>query len=225
MVRDGPCCCPTCPKKHESLGQWTLIPRAFKDAHPELQLAENACVNRKAPCHEWCGLKEPATKGRPPGGKKAKLNEPAVAVAVQEAESLPYPRAIKAIDEIWGVRYAATRTHTDSPASLHAELARARGARRYAPIEAMSATKRGNKLPFPPAESIEYAVHGVFLRADPDDVNGTHGCWWVPLKMMVKAYGKEDLKPLLEQFEHDLKEAREEAYDECASGEDSDAEY
>ena len=88
----------------------------------------------------------------------------------------------------------------------------------------MSATKRGNKLPFVPAESIEYAVHGVFLRADPDDLNGSYGCWWVPLKMMVKAVGKEDVKPLLEQFEYDLKEAREEAYEECASGEDSDEE-
>ena len=42
--------------------------------------------------------------------------------------------------------------------------------------------------------------------------------------MMVKASGKEDLKPLLEQFEHDLKEAREEACDECPSGDDSDDE-
>ena len=109
-------------------------------------------------------------------------------------------------------------------ASSHIALARARGALRYAPIEAMTAVQRGNRLPFDPKETIEYAVHGKFLRPDPDDVKGTDGCWWVPLKMMVKAYGKEDLKPLLEQFEHELKEAREEACDECATDEDSDEE-
>ena len=33
--------------------------------------------------------------------------------------------------------------------------------------------------------------------------------------MLVKAIGKADLKPLLEQFEHDLAEAREEAFEDA----------
>ena len=128
MVRAGPCWCPTCPKKQESLGQWTYVPQAFKDAHPEHNLPENACVNKKTKCHEWCGLKEPATKGRPPS-KKAKLNEPAVAVAVQEAEALAFPRKIKSIDEIWGVRYAAAGlTPTDRSLLPHCARTHARRA-------------------------------------------------------------------------------------------------
>ena len=81
-------------------------------------------------------------------------------------------------------------------------------ARRFAPVENLSAVQRGNKLAFDPVKSIEYAVHGKFLRADPDDVKGVDGCWWCTMKMMVKAYGKEDLEPILEQFEHDLKARR-----------------
>ena len=96
-------------------------------------------------------------------------------------------------------------------------------ARRFAPVENLSAVQRGNKLAFDPVKSIEYAVHGKFLRADPDDVKGVDGCWWCTMKMMVDAYGKEDLEPILEQFEHDLKEAREEAIDNV-SEDDSDDE-
>ena len=110
-------------------------------------------------------------------------------------------------------------------ASSHIALARARGALRYAPIEAMTAVQRGNWLPFDPKETIEYAVHGKFLRPDPDDVKGADGCFWVPMKMMIKAYGKEDVKTLLEQFEYDLKEAREEAFDDYVSSDDSDEEF
>ena len=86
----------------------------------------------------------------------------------------------------------------------------------------MGVTKRGNRLPYMPSDGIEYAVHGKFLRADPDDVKGTDGCWWVKLKMMLKPYSKEELKPFLEQFEHELKEAREEALDNLVEGNDSD---
>ena len=105
MPLGGPCACPTCPEshKHRSLGQWTYVPKGFKLAHPELELTRNACVNKRAECREWCGLKEQATPGRPSNAKKAKLNEPAVAVAVSNAESLPYPRKLVSIDEIWGV--------------------------------------------------------------------------------------------------------------------------
>ena len=108
MPRTGPCVCPTCPLSHRdrSLGQWTYVPRLFKAQHPELNLPSDACVNKRAECLEWCGLKQEVPVGRP-ASKKAKLNEPAVAIAVKEADSLPYPRKIKSIDEIWGVRCAA----------------------------------------------------------------------------------------------------------------------
>ena len=103
--------------------------------------------------------------------------------------------------------------------------ARARApAHRYAAIETLGATKRGNRLPYAPSDGIEYAVHGKFLRPDPDDVKGVDGTWWVPLKMMVKAYSKEELQPLLEQFEHELAEARAEALDAVEEGGDSDDE-
>ena len=110
MPRTGPCVCPTCPLTHRdrSLGQWTYVPRLFKAQHPELNLPSDACVNKRADCLEWCGLKQEVPVGRP-ASKKAKLNEPAVAIAVKEADSLPYPRKIKSIDEIWGVRCAAGR--------------------------------------------------------------------------------------------------------------------
>eukprot|EP00966_Prymnesium_polylepis_P161446 3731067-Prymnesium_polylepis.2 len=92
----------------------------------------------------------------------------------------------------------------------------------------MTAVQRGNRLPCERRDGIEYAVHGNFLRADPDDVKGIDGCWWVPMEMLVKAIGKADLKPLLEQFEHDLAEAREEAFEdaceESEGGEEGDDE-
>ena len=88
--------------------------------------------------------------------------------------------------------------------------------RRYAPIENMTAVARGNRLPCERRDGIEYAIHGNFLRADPDDVKGIEGCWWCSMEMLVKAVGKADLKPLLEQFEHDLTEARAEAFDDAS---------
>jgi hypothetical protein len=109
MPVGGPCACPTCPLSHRdrSLGQWTKVPKAFKQAHPELDLPRDACVNKRAECRVWCGLQEEATVGRPSKAKQAKLNEPAVVVAVSNAESLPYPRALVSIDQIWGVRCVA----------------------------------------------------------------------------------------------------------------------
>jgi hypothetical protein len=47
---------------------------------------------------------------------------------------------------------------------------------RCAPIENMTAVQRGNRLPCERRDGIEYAVHGKFLRADPDDVKGIDGC-------------------------------------------------
>jgi hypothetical protein len=80
----------------------------------------------------------------------------------------------------------------------------------------MTAVARGNRLPCERRDGIEYAIHGNFLRADPDDVKGIEGCWWCSMEMLVKAVGKADLKPLLEQFEHDLTEARAEAFDDAS---------
>ena len=82
-------------------------------------------------------------------------------------------------------------------------------------MESLDEIVRGNKLPFDPSSNIEYAVHGKFRRHE-DDTNGVYGCWYVPLKKLVRAIGKDDLMPVLEQYEHDLKEAREEALERIA---------
>ena len=97
--------------------------------------------------------------------------------------------------------------------------------RRYANIEAMDETERGNKLPYPPASSIEYAVHGHYRRR-PDDINGIYGTWWVDIAMLLEALGgdKDELNTLLEQFEHDQAEARAEAVEEACAAAQGEAE-
>ena len=82
----------------------------------------------------------------------------------------------------------------------------------------------------PTAKTMEYAVHGLFKKPKVEGVelaNGVCGCWYVPLKKLVKNVGKEDLKPILDTFEHDLKEAREESIeglgDDFSDTDDSDS--
>ena len=67
---------------------------------------------------------------------------------------------------------------------------------------------------------IEYAVQGKFRRSI-DDTNGVHGCWYVPLKKLVRAIGKVNLAPILEAYEHDLAEARAEALEQIDEADES----
>ena len=68
------------------------------------------------------------------------------------------------------------------------------------------------KLPYAPdATSMEYAVHGRFLKPPVDGIeltSGVWGCFYMSLGQMVRDMNKEKVNTLMLQFEHDLKEAR-----------------
>ena len=104
--RQGPCQADDCKDRNKSSGQWTYLPKkiALKYGKPEW-----SCVCKKAGCLRWAEVPGAPTL------KRAKLNEPAVAVALKEAEDLPRPYALLKIDEIWAVRYASPARPPASP--------------------------------------------------------------------------------------------------------------
>ena len=61
----------------------------------------------------------------------------------------------------------------------------------------MTEVERGNLRGEP---SIEYAVHGKFRRHE-DDLNGIHGCWYIPLTELLMTFGADILQPKLVAFE------------------------
>ena len=96
----------------------------------------------------------------------------------------------------------------------------------------MEEVERGNKLPYNPADGLEYAVHGKWLR-NSDDTNGVYGCWYVGLKELMRTFKdneEEDkhkfIRDKIKEFEAEHKEAREEAFETLANaleeGESSD---
>ena len=217
-----------CKNREKSSGQWTYIPKmiARKYGKPEW-----SCVCKKANCLRWAEV---------PGApqlKRAKLNEPAVAVALKEADALPRPYALDKIDEIWGVRCASPACHSppappSSPARCLASAALTPLACRYTDITKMEEVERGNKLPHNPSDALEYAVHGKWKRK-PDDSNGIFGCWYISLKELMKTFKDDEeedkhafIRGKIVEFEKEQKEAREEAFEqhtyELEADEDSD---
>tara|TARA_B110000046_G_scaffold33628_1_gene36220 strand:+ start:617 stop:979 length:363 start_codon:yes stop_codon:yes gene_type:complete len=75
---------------------------------------------------------------------------------------------------------------------------------------------RGNMLQWPKSSSVEYAIHGKFLRS-PDDSNGLHSAYWVPLKKLILSLGKELVTEKLMEYEEEERRVREEAVDECVA--------
>ena len=88
-------------------------------------------------------------------------------------------------------------------------------ARRYADIAKMHPDLREVELPYAPAAtSMEYAMHGRYKKPAVGGIelgNGVWGCWYVSLKQLVRDLNKEEVTELLEQYDHDLAEARAEA--------------
>ena len=85
----------------------------------------------------------------------------------------------------------------------------------------MNEVSRGNRLAYAPSAHFEYLIHGLFKRTE-DDTNGIHGAWWVPLKKLLKEYGEEDLKPILEAFEAEQVEERAQALANLALEDDDE---
>ena len=75
---------------------------------------------------------------------------------------------------------------------------------------------RGNKLPWPKSSTLEYAIHGKFLRSA-DDSNGMFSAYWVPMKKLVLSVGKELVVEKLKEYEEEARRVREEAIDECVA--------
>ena len=77
-------------------------------------------------------------------------------------------------------------------------------------------TLRGNELPWPKHNSLEYAIHGKFHRSA-DDSKGLHSAFWVPMKKLVLSLGKELVNEKLKEYEEEARRVREEAIDECVA--------
>ena len=75
---------------------------------------------------------------------------------------------------------------------------------------------RGNKLPWPKSSTLEYAIHGKFLRST-DDSNGLFSAYWVPMKTLVLSVGKELVAEKLKEYEAEAARVREEAIDGCVA--------
>ena len=81
----------------------------------------------------------------------------------------------------------------------------------------------------PDATSMEYAVHGRFLKPPVDGIeltNGVWGCFYMSLGQMVRDMNKAKVTELMLLFEEALKEARTdsmEALEEEEEEEDVDA--
>jgi hypothetical protein len=70
---------------------------------------------------------------------------------------------------------------------------------------------------------MEYAIHGKYKR-NSDDHNGVFGCWFIPLKELVKTFTKRSLNDALREFEEEAIEARKEAIDILYSQEEEEDE-
>ena len=68
---------------------------------------------------------------------------------------------------------------------------------------------------------MEYAIHGEYKR-NSDDHNGVFGCWFIPLKELVKTFTKRSLNDALREFEEEAIEARKEAIDILYSQEEKE---
>lgn len=213
MPLGGPCSHPECSDPERDGGQWQYVPESVCSERGLIW--KQACVCKRAACRRWCGLAPPPQK---PGRKRAH-GEPSNSMALPPPERVPCPPIIVSVEEIWGVRctspvQSADRVPSDcSFCCLH----------RHANVDALDEIARSNKLPFQLSACIEYAVQGKFRRSL-DDTNGVHGCWYVPLKKLVRAIGKDDLTPILEAYEHDLAEARAEALEQIDEADESGGE-
>ena len=74
----------------------------------------------------------------------------------------------------------------------------------------MEDVDRGNKLQQPRASSLEYAVHGKWRRRD-GDANGLHGCWYVAVPELVRAFGAATIREKVAEFAAAQAAAAEEA--------------
>ena len=103
---------------------------------------------------------------------------------------------------------------------------------RYVDIDMLTEVERGNRLPYPPSDALEYAVHGKWKRNE-DDSNGVHGCWYIPLKELMMTFKDDEeedkykfVREKIEEYEENLKEARLEGFENLAdvieAGDDDD---
>ena len=93
-----------CEDPNRTNTQFQYVPEDFKAAHPELDLSESACVCKEGDCRRWCELQPEKQKpGRRPA-KAARLNDPAVGVAIANATHIPEGYKLIEPAEIWGFR-------------------------------------------------------------------------------------------------------------------------
>ena len=101
--RGPPCVSGLCSDPNRT-SQYQYVPEGFKAKHPELALSESACVCKAGDCRRWCELQPEKQKpGRKPA-KAARLNDPAVGVAIANATHMPVGYKLIEPAEIWGVR-------------------------------------------------------------------------------------------------------------------------
>ena len=232
MPRRPPCVIALCDDPERENTQYYYVPEAYKAAHPEKNLGEDACVCKGANCRREVGLKEPpGVPGRKP--KVAKLNDTAVGVALSGSTSIPTGYKLMEPAEIWGVRYAITAR--SSPAcfprtadltACHLSSLECLPVRRYADIATMHPDLHEVRLRYAPdATSMEYAVHGRFCKPPVDGIeltNGVWGCFYMSLRQMVRDMNKEEVTNMMLHFENDLAEARAESIDELPDEEEEE---
>ena len=67
----------------------------------------------------------------------------------------------------------------------------------------------------PRSTFLEYAVHGLWRRAD-HDTNGDHGCWYIDVDELVQTFGAEAVNAKLDEYEAAQAAARKQAVADAA---------
>ena len=74
----------------------------------------------------------------------------------------------------------------------------------------MGPIARGNVLAEPREQSLEYAVHGKWRRAE-GDTNGVYGCWYIDVPELVQTFGAALVREKLAAYAAAQATAREAA--------------
>ena len=182
--------------------------------HPDLDKDDCHCHSR--PCRRAVGKGEPK---QPRGCKRVRADSSSVSAGLRAADELPRPPIFVSIDEIWAVRYGMLSPqcvpHVGMPCNpcnpwTLASLTPVNYTHgRFVDFEHnLEPWQRGEKLHAEP--ELEYAVHGRY-KMDEAASNGSHGCWWVELKELVRTFGEEEMTTKLDAFETELASERKRA--------------